>query len=198
MKRLLIWGATGRTGSSVLRQLLEYEHIQVTAAIRIPSDISRLPKTELPIQTAIVDINSPTSLRDATANIDIIINAIRLRENIPPTALIELNKRIREASGNLENRLIVTVGGAGSLYMENGKRFWQNPAFPKSTLPRGVAHAKLRDYLKEIPQVNSWTYLIPPPTYIPTGPRIGSYNQWKPRLYCLSRRQTVSVCVEIT
>lgn len=134
----------------------------------------------MPIQTAIVDINSLSSLRDATANIDIIINAIRLRENIPPTSLIELDKRIREAVGNLENRLIVTVGGAGSLYMENGKRFWQDPAFPKSTLPRGAAHAKLRDYLKEIPQVNSWTYLIPPPSYIPAGARIGSYKQWKP------------------
>lgn len=180
MIRLLILGATGRTGSSALRQLSEYEHIQVTAAVRVPSDISRLPKTKLTIETTIVDIHSLSSLRDATANIDIIINAIRFRENIPPTALIELDKRIREAAGNMGNRLIVTVGGAGSLHMENDKRFWQDPSFPKSTLPRGVAHAKLRDYLEEVPQVNSWTYLIPPPAYIPTGPRIGLYNQWNP------------------
>ncbi len=41
MTRLLLLGATGRTGSSILRQLSENDHIQVTTAIRDVSDSSR-------------------------------------------------------------------------------------------------------------------------------------------------------------
>ncbi|QKG83639.1 NAD(P)H-binding protein [Kroppenstedtia pulmonis] len=179
MIRLLLLGATGRTGSSILRQLSENEHIQVTAAIRDLSDSSRLSKTRRPIHTMVVDIDNIFSLRKATSQADIIVNAIRLRGNIPPRALVTLDKRIREGVGDMEGRLIITVGGAGSLHMLYGQRFWQDPAFPKRTLPRGIAHAKLRDYLEELPPT-SWAYLIPPPAYNPTGPRTGCYNRWTP------------------
>lgn len=178
MMRLLLLGATGRTGCSILRQLTENKNIQVTAAIRNVSDSSRLPKINRPIRTTIVDIDSISSLRKATFQTDIIVNAIRLRGNIPPLALVSLDKRIRESVENMAGRLIITVGGAGSLHTLDGKRFWQDPRFPKRTLPRGIAHAKLRDYLEELPQA-SWTYLIPPPAYIPNGLRIGTYKRWE-------------------
>lgn len=180
MTRLLILGATGRSGSAILRQISESDHIQVTAAVRNTSDSSRLPETNRPFQTAIVNIDDISSLRNATAKVDIIVNAIRLRGNISPTALVTLDRRIREAVDHIDNRLIITVGGAGSLNMHNGKQFWQDPAFPKQTLPRGVAHAKLRYYLEELPMSDSWAYLIPPPAYIPTGPYTGNYYRWSP------------------
>lgn len=176
MIRLLLLGATGRTGNSILRQLSENKHIQVTAAIRDEDDIERFPETIRPIHTKIVNIDSIFSLREATFQADIIVNAIRLRGNIPPLALVTLDKRIRESIGNMENRLIITVGGAGSLHMLYGKRFWEDPNFPKRTLPRGMAHAKLRDYLEDLPQT-SWAYLIPPPAYIPNGLRVGTYKR---------------------
>lgn len=178
MTRLLLLGATGRTGNSILRQLSENENIQVTAAIRDTSNFSELSKTIQPIRTKIVDIDSTFSLHNATFQADIIVNAIRLRGNIPPLALVSLDKRIRESIGDMENRLIITVGGAGSLHMLNGKRFWEDPNFPKRTLPRGMAHAKLRDYLEDLPQT-SWAYLIPPPAYIPNGLRVGTYKRFE-------------------
>ncbi|MEI3607934.1 NAD(P)H-binding protein [Pseudogracilibacillus sp. SE30717A] len=178
MTRLLLLGATGRTGNSILRQLLEHEHIKMTAAIRDVSDSSRLPKTKHPVQTTIVDIDNILSLRKATSEADIIVNAIRLRGNIPRTALVTLDKRIRESVEDIERRLIITVGGAGSLHTFHDQRFWQDPAFPKRTLPRGIAHAELRDYLEELPQA-SWSYLIPPPAYIPEGLRVGTYKRWE-------------------
>ncbi len=181
MTRLLLLGATGRTGNSILRQLSENEHIQVTAAIRDVSDSSRLPKTKRPIHTTIVDIDNILSLRKATSRADIIVNAIRLRGNIPRVELATLDKRIRESVGDMEGRLIITVGGAGSLYTLHGQRFWQDPAFPRRTLPRGIAHAELRDYLEELPQA-SWTYLIPPPAYIPDGHVLEVINVGKPQM----------------
>lgn len=63
--------------------------------------------------------------------------------------------------------------------MHNGKRFWQDVAFPERTLPRGKAHTRLRDYLETLPASVSWTYLIPPPVYIPDGLRVGSYKSWE-------------------
>lgn len=174
MTNILLLGATGRTGSSILSQLSEYEHIKVTAALRISSDISRLSGT---IQTAIVDIDSISSLHHAIAQADIIVNAIRLRGNIAPTALVDLDKRIRKAASPAKTPLIITIGGAGSLNIPNGKRFWQDSAFPRRTLPRGIAHAMLRNYLEESYPEDSWTYLIPPPAYIATGPRTGYYQR---------------------
>ncbi|MEK4301487.1 NAD(P)H-binding protein [Oceanobacillus sp. FSL W8-0428] len=179
MTNVLILGATGRTGVSVLQQLSEYEHIQVIAALRQAEDISRLPKTTYPFQTKVVDINVISSLSRAANEADVIINAIRMRGDIQATALVDLDKRIRKAAAGRKNPMIVTVGGAGSLKMGNGKRFWQDIAFPGRTLPRGRAHAKLYDYLTELPSFESWAYLIPLPAYLPDGLRTGAYKRWE-------------------
>ncbi|MEK5039157.1 NAD(P)-dependent oxidoreductase [Sporosarcina sp. FSL K6-3457] len=180
MTRLLLLGATGRTGVAILRQLSEHKKIQVTAAVRNPSDASRLPKTKELFQTVTIDIDDISSLRNAASHADIVVNAIRLRGDVSPTAWIELDTRIRESVDDMEGRLIITVGGAGSLHLPNGGRICQDPSFPKRTLPRGIAQARLRDYLQETPPLDSWAYLIPPPAYIPMGLRTGNYNRWKP------------------
>lgn len=179
MAKVFILGATGRTGVSVLQQLSEYEHIEVIAALRQAEDISRLPKTKHPFQTKVVDINDISSLSRAANEADVIVNAIRMRGDIPATALVDLGKRIRKAAVGRKNPLIITVGGAGSLEMNNGKRFWQDTAFPERTLPRGRAHAKLYNYLTELPSSESWAYLIPPPAYLPDGLRAGAYKKWR-------------------
>jgi len=180
MTNIVLLGATGRTGRSILRQLSEYDHIKITAALRDSRDISRLPTTKYLIQTVVVDIDSASSLHTAVVQADIIVNAIRLRGNIAPSALVDLDKRIREAASPTKIPAIITVGGAGSLNVRNGKHFWQDAVFPKQTLPRGIAHAKLREYLKTLSLTEPWTYLIPPPAYIPTGPQTGYYQRWEP------------------
>lgn len=179
MTNVLILGATGRTGAPVLQQLSEYAHIQVIAALRQANDISRLPKTQRPFQTMVVDINDISSLSRSTGKADVIVNALRMRGDIPETTLVDLDKRIRKAVSGRENLLTITVGGAGSLKMKNGKRFWQDVAFPERTLPRGRAHSRLRDYLETLPPSESWAYLIPPPAYIPDGLHVGSYQRWE-------------------
>lgn len=176
MLSILILGATGRTGSLVLKQLERHENIKVSVALRQEIDISRLPNLDYDIQPIIVDINSIPSLNNALIDIDIVVNAIRLREDILPTALVELHKRIVEAANPYTIPSIITVGGAGSLHPEVGKRFWQYTSFPTRTLPRGIAHAKLRDYFEGLKE-NNWAYLIPPPSYISEGIRTGHYDQ---------------------
>ncbi|GAA0299542.1 hypothetical protein GGQ92_003130 [Gracilibacillus halotolerans] len=182
MKRVLVLGATGRTGNAIIRQIGNDEKIEVIAGIRGNIDVARLPKIDRPIKEAVVDIDSISSLSDAASSSDIIINAIRLRGNIPPNALMELDMRIRNAISNEKYRHIITVGGAGSLQVSNGRRYWEDKQFPKTTLPRGIAHANLRQHLERNMQEDSWTYLIPPPKYLPTGLRTGKYERWEPSI----------------
>lgn len=180
MKKVLVLGATGRTGNAIIRQLKSDKPMEIVAALRDKEDIARIPQANLPLQTTIVDIESISSLRHAISQSDIIINAIRLRGNISPNALIELDRRIRQAIDDEKQRIIVTVGGAGSLLLSNGRHFWEDNRFPEKTLPRGIAHANLREYLETNVREDSWTYLIPPPAYLPNGPKTGRYTKWNP------------------
>lgn len=59
--------------------------------------------------------------------------------------------------------------------MGGGRRFWQAPGFPAATLPRGIGHARLRDYLEQHERDCRWAYLIPPPRFDPDGPFRGRY-----------------------
>ena len=178
MTRVTVLGATGRSGSAVLEQLPA--HVRITAALRKPEDRTRLPVLEREVTGVVVDIEDPVSLRRSVAGADVVVNAIRLREDIDPSALVELHDRVTKAaeapSGGVP--LIVTVGGAGALRLPDGTRFWQDPAFPGPTLPRGRAHARFRDYLEAGQSGGSWAYLVPPPVFDPDGPSTGGYHTW--------------------
>lgn len=180
MKKVLVLGATGRTGSLVIEELSKYESVQIIAALRRQEDKERLPKLNPEIKTAIVDIDDVCSLRKALIDSDIIIQAIRLREDISEDALIQLDQRIHQALNPSKKVHCITVGGAGSLRLSKGKRFWKDEHFPKQTLPRGVAHAKLRDYLEASTLKTTWAYLIPPPVYIAKGAKTGCYTRYHP------------------
>src|SRR5690554_4950583 len=109
MKKVLVLGATGRTGNAIIRQLKSDKPMEIVAAVRDKTDVARLPEASLPLQTTIVDIESILSLRYAISQSDIIINAIRLRGNISPNALIELDRRISQAMGDEKQPVILTV-----------------------------------------------------------------------------------------
>ena len=164
-------GATGRAGSAIIRELPA--DARVVAAVRAASDSARLPGSHRSLQSAVIDLNDPDSIGPPAIEADVIINAVRLREDIGPEALIDLHETIRMAAA--EDAWIVTVGGAGSLHLPGGQRFWQHPAFPAQTLPRGIAHAGLRDHLEAGASGHRWSYLIPPPRFEPDGVRTGRY-----------------------
>lgn len=175
MTKILLLGATGRTGSAILQQLAEYKNVQITAALRQEKDLERLPQTKTAIETHITHIEDVSSLKDVTQQADIIINSVRMRGEIRDDALVNLDQRIRKSLANYLP-LIITVGGAGSLNMGNGIHFWEDSDFPVQTLPRGRAHTRLRHYLEQLSSQDSWAYLIPPPAYIPDGKRTGTYQ----------------------
>lgn len=180
MTRILILGATGRTGTAVLENLPA--DVTTIAALRTPHDVHRLSSPGNAITHVTVDITDLDSLRNALNDVTVVVNAVRLRGDIHESELIDLHERIvtaGEQAGGGSPR-IVTVGGAGALRLPEGRRFWESPAFPQATLPRGRAHAALRDHLETVHAEDAWTYLIPPPTYDPDGTATGRWERFAP------------------
>lgn len=175
MTRVLVLGATGRAGSAIITELPADS--EVTAALRSGTDTDRLPERAQGPAARVVDIDDPASIRAAAHDVEVIVNAIRLRGDIAPDALVRLHDCVQAAA---PDAWIVTVGGAGSLHLPGGRRFWEHPSFPARTLPRGIAHARLRDHLASGAAGERWTYLIPPPAFDPEGPRTGHVATTRP------------------
>ena len=165
MKNILVLGATGRTGRLILKHrpdnapvyagLWQASYAEGRRSLPDGADASR-----------VVDIDDQTSLSTALEGIDIVINAIRLRDDIAASALVELHQSIVAARDTSRELYVVHVGGAGALHMDDGRRFWETPGFPAVTLPRGIGHAHLRDYLEQHEQQCQGRY-----SRIPAGDR---------------------------
>ena len=174
---VLLLGATGRTGTALLRHRPRNARLHLGVRIRGGTRPSSVPDGD---DVRAIDLTDPVLMRAALSGIDVVVNAIRLPGEIPATALIDLHERIATARDEREGSLIIHVGGAGSLHLGAGRRFWQDPAFPAVTLPRGVAHAALRDHLESGTTSSNWAYLIPPPGYVPEGRFTGAYRRLAP------------------
>ena len=180
MTRILILGATGRTGAAILNALPAGVH--AIAALRKSADANRLAATAASLAHVVVNLENPASVRRAIEGTQIVVNAIRLRENIAAGELVTLHNRILAANQSMQDAApkIVTIGGAGALRLPTGQRFWETSAFPQATLPRGRAHAALRDHLEAGKGGDAWTYLIPPPAYDPDGPTLEQWERFAP------------------
>lgn len=183
MTRATIFGATGRAGSAILNELAP--DCETAAVIRRPEDRARLPRAGHGIQATLVNIEAPATVAAAVKGSTIIVNAVRLRGDIDQGAILDFHQRIVQAVADLgqeRSTHVVIVGGAGALRLSDGSRFWQSPSFPAVTLPRGRAHALLRDHLEGGEHAYGWAYLVPPPHFNPDGQRTGQIARCPRRL----------------
>ena len=65
----------------------------------------------------------------ALTGIDVVVNAIRLREDIPRMALVDCHERLIAARDATKDVQFIHVGGAGALRLGDGHRFWESPDF---------------------------------------------------------------------
>jgi len=179
LKRVTIFGATGRSGSAILTELAS--DCEIVAAVRQADDEARLPCTKHRIQVMPVNIDDPRTIAAAVEGSTIIINAVRLRGDIEQSAVLDFHQCIMKTVAGLgqeRSTHVVIVGGAGTMRLSDGSRFWQSPSFPAVTVPRGRAHALLRDHLERHEHAYGWTYLVPPPHFDPLGHRTGQFTRW--------------------
>src|SRR5262245_53798995 len=94
--RLTIFGATGGTGTQLVRQALERGH-EVTAVVRDASRLDVPDQERLKVVTA--DVMDPSAIEPAVAGADVVISAIGHRDTGPTTVCEDSARSVIEAMG---------------------------------------------------------------------------------------------------
>jgi uncharacterized protein len=156
MKKVAVIGATGFVGTHVVNELSNRGY-EVEAIAR---DASKVKQNEK-VKAKSIDVNNVDELAEALKGNDAVINTFN-----PGWTNPNLYDDFLNGSVNIEKAVeksgvkrFITVGGAGSLYID-GKQLVDGPDFPADIKPGAVA---ARDYLNKIKENNTldWTFFSP-------------------------------------
>jgi putative NADH-flavin reductase len=162
---VVLYGATGNSGSSILQELVNRGH-RVTAVAR---DTSKLPATVTAIRD---DLSSVDKIASTIAGADVVISAYAP----PPTdsdALLGVTEREIQAVKKAGKARLIVVGGAGLLEVAPGVSLIASGHLPAEYLPIATAHQKALEILKKS-DVN-WTYFSPGAYFVP-GKRTAKFR----------------------
>ncbi len=167
--KIVLYGATGMIGSSILKELLSRGH-QVTAVVRDTSKLN--PAAGL---TAVKgDVLDTAGAAATVKGHDAVIAAV----NNPPTdlqfyvrAALSLINGLTEAG---VKRLIV-VGGAGSLEVAPGRKLFDTPEFPDLWRPGAKSLGAALEVYRAAAGELDWTF-ISPAIMIQPGERTGKFR----------------------
>jgi uncharacterized protein len=162
---VVLYGATGNSGSSILQELVNRGH-RVTAVAR---DTSKLPATVTAIRD---DLSSVDKIASTIAGADVVISAYAP----PPSdsdALLGVTEREIQAVKKAGKARLIVVGGAGLLEVAPGVSLIASGHLPAEYLPIATAHQKALEILKKS-DVN-WTYFSPGAYFVP-GKRTGKFR----------------------
>jgi len=151
-------GATGFVGTVVLRELLNRGHY-VTAIVRDPSKLT-VTHDNLSIKKG--DVFNTAELVTALKGNDALVSAYNAGWTNPNlyNDFLKGSQLIQEASRQAGIKRLLVVGGAGSLYLDNGRQLVDTEDFPADWKPGALA---ARDYLDLLKKENDldWTFLSP-------------------------------------
>ena len=170
MKVALI-GASGFVGTPLLAELLNRGH-QVEALVRHPEKITT-ENENLVVKAA--DVFDTAKLAEVIAGNDAVVSAYNPGWTNPEiyADFIKGSESIQEAVKKSGVKRLLTVGGAGSLYI-NGAQLVDGPQFPAEYKAGATA---ARDYLNILKKENDldWTFLSPAIILHP-GQRTGKFR----------------------
>lgn len=167
---VVLYGATGKTGSRILKELQSRGH-QVKAVVRDPAKLP--PSLGLTIEAG--NLNDVYGIIRAIRGADAVISAYA-----PPMDAVEelvaVTKHLTDAVKAAGEPRLLVVGGAGSLEIVPGVQLIDTPALPEAWRPIALAHRGALQVLKSS-DVN-WTYLSPAAFFGP-GERTGKFRLGK-------------------
>lgn len=172
-KKVAVIGATGFVGTQVVKELVN-RGFEVEAIVR---DVSKVNETET-VKAKSVDVNSVDDLAEVLKGNDAVINTFNAGWTNPNLYNDFLNGsiNIEKAVEKSGVKRFITVGGAGSLFIE-GNQLVDGPDFPADIKPGATA---ARDYLNKIKENTTldWTFFSPPIEMHPgtAGIRTGKYR----------------------
>ena len=143
MKKVAVIGATGFVGTQVVNELSNRGY-EVEAIVR---DASKVQQNEK-VKAKSIDVNNVDELAEALKENDAVISAFNAGWKNPNLYDDFLNGsvNIEKAVEKSGVKRFITVGGAGSLYID-GKQLVDGPDFPAEIKPGATA---ARDYLNKI------------------------------------------------
>jgi putative NADH-flavin reductase len=165
--KVALFGATGKSGSRLLNELVSRGH-QVTAIAR---DTSKLSATSA-VKVKQDDLSDARRTADVIRGADAVISAYA-----PPAddtdALIGVTQRQVEAVRQAGVDRLLVVGGAGGLEVAPGVSLIASGYLPEPYLPIATSHVKALDVLRNSDV--SWTY-VAPAAYFEPGTRTGKFR----------------------
>lgn len=156
MKKVAVIGATGFVGKPLVNELTSRGY-EVEAIVRDASKVEQNGK----VTAKSVDVNNVDELAEALKGNDAVINAFNAGWTNPNLYDDFLNGsvNIEKAVEKSGVKRFITVGGAGSLYID-GNQLVDGPEFPADIKPGAIA---ARDYLNKIKENTTldWTFFSP-------------------------------------
>ena len=164
---VVVYGATGNSGSEIVKELLARGH-KVTGVARKVDSLKDKPGV--------------TAKTDDLSNVDAIAAIIKGADAVvtayqPPAdntdALIDVTKRQIDAVKKAGGTRLVVVGGAGLLEVAPGVTLIKSGYLPAEYLPIATSHEKALGVLRS--SDIDWTYLSPGAYFVP-GERTGKFR----------------------
>ena len=172
--KILLNGATGNVGRSVVTEALNRRH-QINGVVRDPQAVSS-PDPRVTLRRG--DATDRRSVASLASDVDAVVSAISPRPNARGLAAPTLVAAARAVIAGLRDagtKRVIAVGGAGSLEVAPGKALVDQPDFPDAYKPEALdGRESLKIYRDEGGSLD-WT-LISPAIEIGPGERKGRYR----------------------
>ena len=170
---ITMYGATGRAGSRILRELLSRHH-RVQAVAREPRPL------ELPgaLEVLIDDLSDVSRTIEIIRGSDAVVSAYAPPPN-DTDRLVTVTQLLVEAIGRSGVARLLMVGGAGSLEVAPGVTLIESGHLPAEWMPIAQSHSKALEVLKS--STINWTSLSPA-AYFEPGERTGRFRLGKDNL----------------
>ncbi|MEC0240624.1 NAD(P)-dependent oxidoreductase [Paenibacillus dokdonensis] len=175
-------GANGKVGSLIVKEAINRGH-EVTAIVR---NASKIAESNLAVLEK--DIFNLTA--SELGQFDVVVNTFKAPDG-EEHLYVESGRVLIQALNNAPDTKLIVVGGAGSLFVDEGKttRLMDTPDFPNFVYPTASNASK---QLEELQATNSikWTYISPAAFFDPEGKGTGSYKVGKDHVILNSNGQS--------
>jgi len=164
---VVVYGATGHSGSEIVKELLRRGH-KVTAVARKLDSL----QGQQGVTAKVDDLANVDSTAAIIKGADVVVSAYA-----PPVdntdALVDVTKREIEAVKKAGRPRLLVVGGAGLLEVAPGVTLIKSGHLPQEYIPIATSHEKALGVLRAS-DIN-WTYLSPAAFFEP-GERTGKFR----------------------
>lgn len=180
--KVALYGATGQSGSRILKELVSRGH-KVIAIARNPAKVTERGPDVVVKQD---DLSDPGKIAAAIDGAEAVVSAYGPPKDNPDAILGVTERQIEALSQRPATRLVV-VGGAGGLNVAPGVTLLESGYLPEAFHPIVKAHINTFNLLRA--SRIDWTYFAPA-AYFEPGKRTGKFRLGKDELIANAQQES--------